>query len=308
MRHLRHILALLMPAVLLIGGCASSDEEIPLDEDIHGVLEPKTGGGSAYEPPSGRNGLLPSEFWSPTAQNAMREIQDSALDSGFVYFTSEGVAIPKLPSLFQTDTLLATHPEVVRHLIECALGPTQSVFDPINKAIYTGWWSLAPDWISSPITTKLLEQEWVTACMVARLNKTGTHVDILLEGANPFIEVSPVYNPMYSFQESTVFGNMFNSILPVTTNKPAFLAYVCREDDLVNTCPSNGGEGWIDYRLCDNAPATCGIVDIGRCSDIFGSCFPNGEHWKCQATATTAHQGTTIGVQLLEPILPNECH
>lgn len=144
--------------------------------------------------------------------------------------------------------------------------------------------------------------------MVSRLNRSGTHVDILLEGANPFIEVSPVYNSMYSFQESTVFGNMFNSSLPINNDKPAFLAYVCREDDIFNTCTGDGGKGWVDYRLCDNAPATCGLVDIGRCPDPAGSCYPNGEHWKCRSSATSTHVGTTIGVQLFEPVTPNECH
>jgi len=299
---------LLIPIALFVGGCAPSDEETPLDQDIQLALDSMAGGGSYFEPPTGRNGLLPEQFWSSTAQNSMRELQHSALDSGSVHITPEGLAIPILPSLFQTNTLLFTYPEVVRHVIECALGPTDSVFDPINGAIYTGWWSLAPTWLWSPIGTKMLEQEWVTACMVARLNKSGVHVDILLEGANPFIEVSPKFNALYSFQESTVFGNMFSSTLPVTKNKPAFLAYVCREDDLINTCTGDEGLNWIDYRLCDNAPATCGLVDIGRCSNLFGSCFPNGEHWKCQATATTAHQGTTIGVQLLEPIIQSECH
>ena len=54
-------------------------------------------------------------------------------------------------------------------------------------------------------------QEWVTACMIARLNNLGVHVGILLEGAKPVIEVDSTYDPIFWFNESTVYGNMFAS-------------------------------------------------------------------------------------------------
>jgi hypothetical protein len=309
MKSFFHIAGLLVPAAILLGGCAPSDNEIPLDDELNVSLDPAAAGGW-YEPPTGKNGMLPLQFWSPVAQNAMRELGKVGLGSGGTYTTTTGAAFPKLPSLPHTTALLTAYPSVMKHLIECALSPTTSVYDPVNSTLYRGWWNLAPNWLTTPtgISSSSDTQAWVTGCMLARLNNLGAHVDILLEGNLSQIGVNTTYNGVFGYSESTVFANMFNSTIPPSNNSPAFYAYLCKEDNLAATCPRDGGHGWLDQRLCDNAPSTCGFVDIGRCSKPGGNCIANGEHWECKIPGGFIYNRPTVGVQLFDPVTFAECN
>ncbi len=312
MKSFSRIAALLIPATAIFAGCAPSDDENPFGDGVDVPLD-TAAPGSAYEPPSGKNGLDPENFWGATSQYAMREIQNVALGSGgsvVVISATTGlpVTVPKLPSLPNTTALLSATPGVFKHLIQCALSSTQSVYDPTTMKLYQGWWGLAPDWLGSNIASDTAAQEWVTACMLARLNSLGVHVGILLEGATSQIAKTEPLNSDFWFNEATYFGNMFNSPTPVSNNQPSFKAYVCREGNLVSMCPADGGANWVDQRLCDNLPSTCGLVDLGRCYNPTGACLANGpEHWMCQPTSVVPYQARTIGVQLETPLLPAEC-
>jgi hypothetical protein len=298
--------------VVFLAGCGSADGDEWQGEIVDVPLDPAAGG-SFYEPPSGRNGLIPEQFWSPVSQSSMRELQDEALDSGVTVTLTTGEVVPVLKSPQNTSSLLHTYPDVVKHLIQCSLGPGQAVFDPVNEVVYRGWWGLAKSWMGGKISPNPALQEWVTACMIARLNNLGVHVGILLEGAKPVIEVHPIWNSMFWYNESTVRGNMFASTRPISPNSPAFDAYLCREENLVATCPGDGGADWIDRRLCDNAPSTCGIIDMGKCTRPLGAggrCIPNAsnpEHWDCRESILGSFYTTTIGVQLEVPLDPGEC-
>ena len=177
MRPLHHTLILLLPAALLVSGCAPSDGESAVGEQIDVPLDPAAGG-SYSEPPSGRNGLIPEQFWSPVAQASMRELQHVALSSGGSVAIGTDT-IPVLPSLPFTDTLRTTYPDVVKYLVQCALKPDQAVYDDINNAVHKGWWNLGADWLDNPngIETNYGAQVWITGCMGARLNSLGVHVE-----------------------------------------------------------------------------------------------------------------------------------
>lgn len=318
MRLVYRTLTLLVPTALLVSGCAPSDDESTVGEQIDVSLDPAAGG-TFYEPPTGRNGMLPEQFWSPVAQESMREIQHVALSSGgSIVIGSDTFA--KLPSLPFTDALRSTYPDVVKYLVECALDPTQAVYDDINNVVHKGWWGLGSIWLDKPtgIEIDYGAQTWITGCMVARLNNLGVHVDILLEGAVPPIEVSSAYDGAFNYDESAVFGNMFSSTFPLTTNDPPFFAYVCREEALAHPktgmCPSDGGKNWLDKRLCDNAPATCGLIDLGRCP-TGGGCIQhsaNPQHWACREGDGTGfyfgpYHMETVGVELYTALTPSEC-
>ena len=125
-------------------------------------------------------------------------------------------------------------------------------------------------------------------------------------------------NGAFNYDESAVYGNMFSSTLPLTSNDPPFFAYVCREDALahpkIGMCPSDGGKNWIDKRLCDNAPNTCGLIDLGRCPTD-GGCIQhsaNPQHWAClegdgAGTYFGPYHMETVGVELYTALTPSEC-
>jgi hypothetical protein len=305
MKFSTRLRAPIFAAIAAAGGCAPVDDEIPVAEIADAPLEPAA---LLNEPPSGRNGLRPDQFWSAVAQQSMREIQHHPLGGGGSFVNGDGVTVYRLPSLSKTNDLLATYPDVIKYLVQCALQPTQYVYDQVNDRTYRGWWGLASGWLSANISVATASQEWVSGCMVALLNATGNHVDVLLEGATPPIQVNATYNLLYPFGESTVFANMFNSNLPITGNSPAFNAYLCRENNLLNVCLLDGGLNWLDRRICENAPETCGFIDLGRCSAWGGACIANGQHWECRTSVGGPYQVRTVGVQLLDLLTIIDCN
>ena len=277
-----HLSFALIASSALLNGCALSDAENPFEaSDFDVPLEIAAGG--TKDPPAGHNGMLPSCFWAPGSQAGLR-----GLAMGKLATTATGL-LPTAP------TITAACREVIRSAVECALSPRQSVRDPLNGETYTGHWSLATHWYSNPLDTD--GQKWVTACMVQRLNVLGQQVDILFEGAHARINENATYDALYPFEESTAFGNLFNSTIQISNDHPAFFAYICSEGDLHGQCPF-GPTPWLDHRICDNAPATCGLIYIGSCS---AACVANGPYWSCPVPGGFINQKETIRVQLEGP-------
>ena len=149
MRQIHQTMAL-ASTITVLHGCAPADDVMPI-EGISLSVDPAATCTYCYEPPTGRNGLIPLEFWSDTSQSAMREIQYSPLaGSGSVTLPS-GEVVPKLATPPYTHALLIDHPSVMKHLVQCALGDTQAVYDPVNNAVYRGWWGLAKPWYTGDL-------------------------------------------------------------------------------------------------------------------------------------------------------------
>jgi hypothetical protein len=105
---------------------------------------------------------------------------------------------------------------VMPYLYSCAAPAGQTVTwkNPATGVSYTwtGALGLAPGWASGfPSTT--LEQQAVTACLGALVNKYGVHVPLAVEGrtaAGTRIALSPDELSTYSVREGCFFGNLFN--------------------------------------------------------------------------------------------------
>ncbi|MRG94054.1 hypothetical protein [Polyangium spumosum] len=282
MNPLRAFLVVLASSTALLAGCVLSDAENPFGEgDLDVPLE--TAGIGGEVPPCGTNGFSPPCFWAAGSQTGLRDLAKAKLAT-----TATGL-LPLAP------TIAAGCREVIRNAVECALSPRQSVRDPVTGETYTGHWSLATGWYSNPLD--LNGQKWVTACMVQRLNVLGEHVDVLLEGAHSRITENATYDPLYPFEESSVFGNLFNSTIPPTESMPAFHAYICSEDDLNGQCPI-GPTPWLDHRICDDVPSACGLIYIGSCSS---TCIKNGAYWSCPVPGGFVYNPETVRVQLEDP-------
>jgi hypothetical protein len=237
--------------------------------------------GDERPPPNGANGTRPSCFWAHGSQQALRELGASALNQG-------GGFLMNIP-LTQVSQGCR---EVLRSAVECALTRDQSVTDPVTGERYTGWWGLAPSWLGDVLN--LDGRRYVTACMVQRLNYTGTKVPILLEGSHPAIAQSATFGPQYSIQESTAFGDLFSSTTPLGGLLPAFNAYVCWENLLPQACGLLGLPVLFDQRVCDNSPL-CGLTVLGPCSL---SCVQDGPYWACRPHLFSSPWTQTVRVKL----------
>jgi hypothetical protein len=232
-------------------------------------------------PPNGANGKSPSCFWALGSQRALRTLGGAALDQGGGFLAS----IP-LSQVSQGCR------EVLRNAVECALTPAQSVRDPVTGETYTGWWGLAPSWLGSVLNTE--GRRYVTACMVQRLNFTGTTVPILLEGPHPAIAQTATFGPEYPIAESTVFGDLFSSTNPLNGLLPAFNVYVCWESVLPQACGALGLPVLFEKRICDDVPL-CGLMTIGPCNWLG---VQNGPYWAFRSSLYSPLWTQTVRVKL----------
>jgi hypothetical protein len=105
---------------------------------------------------------------------------------------------------------------VMRYLVRCAApaGTVRTYTDPQTQITYSwpGVLGLAPDWASGQPAT-VAEQQIVSACLAAHVNKFGVSVliSVLGQSANgQFIPFTDAEFHQYSRKEACFFGNLFN--------------------------------------------------------------------------------------------------
>jgi hypothetical protein len=262
----------------VLAGCGSWEASL---EQVHPHAPLALAADDERPPPNGANGTRPSCFWAHGSQQALRALGARALDQGGGFLAN--ISLSQVPLDCR---------EVLRSAIECALTPAQAVRDPVTGELYTGWWGLAPSWLGEVLDVE--GRRYVTACMAQRLNSSGTTVPILLEGEHPAIAVSQTYGPLYPLTESTVFGDLFSSTVPLEGLLPAFHVYVCWEGLLPQACGPLGLPLLFEKRICDDAPL-CGLTTLGPC-DL--SCARNGPYWKCKPGLLSPWWTQTVRVRL----------
>jgi hypothetical protein len=243
----------------------SNESASSLDpEETDVPLEPAAW--SEDEPPSGRNGMLPACFWAHSTQGILRTLGSAPLHAG----------AGNLPSI----DISADCRHVLEYTVQCALAQGDSLTDPVTGESYGGWWGLATGWKNAALNAS--GRRYVTACLVQRLNATGTEFDLALEGPLAAIAHDPAVDAVYSLEESTVVGDLFSSTTLLDGLLPAFKVYACTEDLLPVGCNALGLP-LLGNRICDGA-LLCGFVSLGPCA-LSLSCAANGEYWKCKPNA-----------------------
>lgn len=224
----------LLGACVLASGCFMQEEEgLPFDRVPDVATTPLEGTVST-------NGLIPSDFWAPARQQALRSLGAAPL-------------LDKKGDLVATPLLNSTGGRsVLRYALRCALGKDAAV-ESAGGSTFEGEHDLAPDWTSRALTTS--EQRWVTACLLDHLNGLGQSVNVMMDGHHSALVPEPGEDTSgYKINDMTAFGNVFLE---------APKAYVCI-DLGVNLACGVGFSAYTLQRLC-GLSLTCGATILGLC-------------------------------------------
>jgi hypothetical protein len=149
--------------------------------------------------------------------------------------------------------------EFMSYVVSCALTPSQHLdfswtdeAGAVHNESYYGALGLAPNWALGPLDVS--GQQWVSACLAARVNALGVHVPLSLRGTHPALAVTQTERQNYGTREAVWFGNIF-------TSNPA--VYACYD-------PVNFLLADLDKRVC--AQPVPGVFDCGIIH-VLGPCF-----------------------------------
>jgi hypothetical protein len=259
MLSLRAFSTLILGSCFALMGCAV-DAQAPMPFEAGDLEVPLEATGLGLG-----NGITPACFWDHGTQKGLRKLAGDALDS-----TGTG-KLPLMP-----DVPAGCY-RVIQDTVECALKDGYELVNPHNGDVYKGMAALAPEWAEKALEDKAA-REWVTACLLQRLNAFGIIVSILIEGDHSSIYDDPTQDNDFPALESSAGGDLFSvDENDIDERKPAFEAYVCAEKDLSEGCPG-GGFFQLDTRICDTAGSLCGMVFLGDCES---ACVANGSYWDC---------------------------
>jgi hypothetical protein len=147
---------------------------------------------------------------------------------------------------------------LMSYVIECALDSSQSLTtSTAPTTTYVGSYGLATSWTAGALSTA--DRHWVSACVLARLNATGTNVAISMRGPHAALATTSAEAADYGVQEAAFYGDIFSGS---TTTR------ACADVDTL-TRPAYGT---LPLRVCGRATGpklastACGFVYDGACS------------------------------------------
>jgi hypothetical protein len=134
---------------------------------------------------------------------------------GMKGLTAASLSATDFASWFNADPDLAS--VLVRYVYKCAAPSWKSLTwtNPATKVSYTwaGGLGLAPGWVGGAAAT-VAEQQVVTACLAALVNKYGVSVTIAVEGRTATgkqIGIGSTELANFPVKEACFFGNLFTS-------------------------------------------------------------------------------------------------
>jgi len=152
------------------------------------------------------------------AELAFREETGTTRRGGGGTFINNGLHDPQVGGFDETKPLSAggfigealDHPDrlaTAAYVVECALGPEQSVTTTIDgvEETFHGALGLATEWYGEACDKDC--QQWVSACVLARTNVSEQEVTLWLQADHPAIGTDS--NPAYPIYEASFFGNLF---------------------------------------------------------------------------------------------------
>jgi hypothetical protein len=152
--------------------------------------------------------------------------------------------------------------EVMKYIVSCALPAGVEVVTPAQT--YAGELGLAPEWGLPGGHCGPSCIEWVSACVLSRVDFLGVHVEISIRGENPALAISAAEAANYDDREATYYGNIF------TSPQQRF------------ACLSPGKTE--DPRVCGPSLAGCVMTITGSCNNVCGPPTADGAFQNCFGT------------------------
>ena len=136
----------------------------------------------------------------------------------------------------------------MEYVVSCALPTGRSVTFTQAGVSYTfaGWLGVAPEWEGQRCDGSC--QRWVSACVLARLNKLGVHRQISIRGANPALAITPHELVDFPVREATYYGNLF---------QPDQARYACLPPGATQI-----------QRVCGDSLVGCAVGVPGECRRV----------------------------------------
>jgi hypothetical protein len=183
--------------------------------------------------------------------------------------------------------------QLLRYIVGCALNPSQSLrvswhdeLGELHEEVYPGYLGLAASWLIAPLSES--REQWISACVASRANRTGVSVMISSRAAHTALrhpDASEIES--YPMEEGAFWGNLF-------ANPPRL--YACYKESNVESsralsrdCAAGLPEPEGGVRECPNIHIV-GSCDLacGALSAIGGyrpSCVDDrGESWPAVIT------------------------
>lgn len=232
---------LVVSLALALGACGSVDDGDDLDiefrSDDGGSLVGDDG--TTVEAKKGVPGGGGGGGW---LDNGLESAVVTGIDPAFSLTSSDGLA---------EDGALLTDPvllESARYVVECALPEGSEITKVVDGEVVTlgGLLGLAPEWEDGECDQDC--QEWVSACLLARTNRSGTTVTVWIQADHPEIGFGA---PEGAVREASWYGNLFAS------PDEQFLCRGEQEGPVAalregRTCSLGSGQcGFTQYQSCD---------------------------------------------------------
>ena len=162
--------------------------------------------------------------------------------------------------------------DVLKYIVSCALPAGRKVSFVADGVSYTypGELGLAPQWEKIDGKCNTACQQWVSACVMARVDYLGVKVLISVRGDTPALKAPLVEQASYTVREGTYFGNIFAP----TTERYA--------------CISPGRTGL--PRVCGPTLDGCAVEAVGECDETCKNPRSDGSFPKCSNENSVAAQ------------------
>ena len=166
--------------------------------------------------------------------------------------------------------------ELLTYIVSCALPAGQQVSYVSEGTSYTlsGSLGLAPQWGEADGSCDESCQQWVSACVLSRVDYLGAPLSISVRGQNPGLVTGPAEQAQYTHREAAYYGNVFS--------QPQQF-FGCISPGLVT-----------DPRVCGPGPLyQCFIHFAGTCKQVCDPALSDGSFPNCRAPVPGEGQGFT---------------
>ena len=140
--------------------------------------------------------------------------------------------------------------EVFKYIVSCALPATAQVDLTIDGVDYSfqGELGLTPKWGLPGGSCNNTCQEWVSACVLSRIDYLGQTVPISIRGAHSSLTPTPAEASTYTYREGAYYGNLF------------------KDTPVRDACIAPGRVGL--PRVCGPTLDGCAVQAVDYCSNV----------------------------------------